>query len=477
MWNRRGSGALGIFLCVLAGSGPVRAQTIDVTGFSAQVFTLLNQQRASNGLPALQRVGPLDASAQAFSVTMMQATAGGPVYLSHTSPNGTDLPTRLGQAGYNGWFTIGENIAAGQHTPQEVVDAWMNSPGHRANILDAGYRDVGIGVAVGPGTWPNGYFDPQVIWWTTDFGNSTVSYPPTPPTTPIPVTTPPPPPVTTPPPGPVGDPTLSQSRISFGSARVGQTAGPLCFTITNNSGGPLSLNSISVINCSSSSSPTYVDCTTVAGFQIISGGTPGVLQPGQSRDVCLTFTPSQAATFDSTVAISTNAPSSPAVVFLHGSGEPSGPAPNPTPPPNPTPVPVTTPPPPPPVTTTPSPAGPVGDPTLSRNRISFGSARVGQTAGPLCFTITNNSGAPLSLNSISVINCSSSSSPTYVDCTTVAGFQIISSGTPGDLQPGQSRDVCLTFTPGQAATFDSTVVISTNAPSSPAVVFLHGTGN
>src|SRR5713226_4782392 len=106
------------------------------------------------------------------SEAMMRATAGGPVFLSHTGPDGSTFEHRINAAGYSDWTAIGENIAAGQQSPQQVVDDWMNSPGHRANILDPSFRDVGIGIAVGPGTWPNGYLDPQVTWWTTDFGNS-----------------------------------------------------------------------------------------------------------------------------------------------------------------------------------------------------------------------------------------------------------------------------------------------------------------
>jgi hypothetical protein len=116
-------------------------------------------------------------------------------------------------------------------------------------------------------------------------------------------------------------------------------------------------------------------------------------------------------------------------------------------------------------------------PTLSRNYMSFGSTRTGNPAGPLCFTITNGGSAPLALNSIVVMNCSSSTSPVYVDCATVAGFQIISGGDPGILAPGASRNVCLTFTPGQTATFDATLAIMTNASPTPIVVSLHGTGD
>jgi hypothetical protein len=116
--------------------------------------------------------------------------------------------------------------------------------------------------------------------------------------------------------------------------------------------------------------------------------------------------------------------------------------------------------------------------TLNRNYISFSSARLGQTAGPLCFTMTNPGPQPLFISNIGVQNCSSSIDPTYIDCATVAGFRIMPGGdAPGILGPGQSRDVCLTFTPGETATFDAHVLITTNASATPVDVQLHGTGD
>src|SRR5207245_833051 len=64
-----------------------------------------------------------------------------------------------------------------------------------------------------------------------------------------------------------------------------------------------------------------------------------------------------------------------------------------------------------------------------------------------------------------------------IDCATAAGFRIVSGGDAGTLAAGQSQTVSLTFTPGEAATFDGRVAISTSASSSPAIVTLHGTGD
>ena len=98
---------------------------------------------------------------------------------------------------------------------------------------------------------------------------------------------------------------------------------------------------------------------------------------------------------------------------------------------------------------------------LSRTYISFADLCLGGTAGPLCFTISNTGATSVAIQSIGVTNCSSSIDPQYIDCAKVAGFQIVSGGAPGTLAAGESRDVCLTFSPGEAATFSAFVMIST----------------
>jgi uncharacterized protein YkwD len=162
------------------------AQGVDVSGYRAQVLSLLNDQRAANGLPPLQRVNALDSAAQSYSQAMMLATAAGPVYLSHTGPDGSTLARRVALTGYQ-WYSLGEDLGAGQKSPAEAVAAWMGSPEHRDNILDPDFSDVGIGVAVGPGTWSGGRLDPQVIWWTVDFGEPSGNpFPPVTPSAPAP---------------------------------------------------------------------------------------------------------------------------------------------------------------------------------------------------------------------------------------------------------------------------------------------------
>jgi hypothetical protein len=114
---------------------------------------------------------------------------------------------------------------------------------------------------------------------------------------------------------------LSRTQISFPSQHLGQTSPPLCFTISNPSAQPVFISSVTVQNCSSDIDPQYIDCTTVAGFRIIAGDTPGFLAPGQSRDVCITVTPTEIATFDGHVMINTNVSTTPLQVDLHAGGQ------------------------------------------------------------------------------------------------------------------------------------------------------------
>ncbi len=81
-------------------------------------------------------------------------------YFSHTDLKGGNQTDRMVAAGYTDWQRTGENIAAYQKTPQEVMTAWMNSPGHRANILNCAYKDFGAGVASRGSD----------LYWTQDFG-------------------------------------------------------------------------------------------------------------------------------------------------------------------------------------------------------------------------------------------------------------------------------------------------------------------
>jgi uncharacterized protein YkwD len=116
-----------------------------------QVFTLVNQARAQAGCKALVEDPRLDQAAQAHSDDMSARN-----YFSHTTPEGVTFDKREEAAGYPS--PGGENIAQGQTNAQVVMSAWMNSAGHRANILNCSYVAIGIGLATKG--WD----------WTQDFG-------------------------------------------------------------------------------------------------------------------------------------------------------------------------------------------------------------------------------------------------------------------------------------------------------------------
>jgi len=103
------------------------------------VCVLVNRSRARLGLSQLRLDPGLSEVAQAYAEDMARRN-----YFSHTNPEGELAGFRLGLAGID-WKAWGENIAAYHPTPTAVMRAWMNSSGHRANILSRKYRNIGIG--------------------------------------------------------------------------------------------------------------------------------------------------------------------------------------------------------------------------------------------------------------------------------------------------------------------------------------------
>ncbi|KAB8316380.1 CAP domain-containing protein [Tolypothrix campylonemoides VB511288] len=119
--------------------------------FEQQVFELTNQERAKNGLPPLKANAELNYAADKYAEEMSKRGV-----LSHTGSDGSKAWDRAEAVGYEAQM-MGENIAAGQRTPEQVVKGWMDSPGHRANILRSQYTDIGIG-----------FYDK---YWVQDFGS------------------------------------------------------------------------------------------------------------------------------------------------------------------------------------------------------------------------------------------------------------------------------------------------------------------
>ncbi|XSG77105.1 CAP domain-containing protein [Herpetosiphon llansteffanensis] len=107
--------------------------------FEAQVLTLVNQQRAQAGCGALTVDSRLRTAAWLHSEDMAINN-----FFSHTGSNGSSFGQRINAQGYS-FSTGGENIAVGYSSPQSVVTGWMNSPGHRANILNCNFTQTGIG--------------------------------------------------------------------------------------------------------------------------------------------------------------------------------------------------------------------------------------------------------------------------------------------------------------------------------------------
>ena len=115
----------------------------NIGGYEAEVLRLVNEQRANYGLSALSYSTQLEAVAYAHSKDMAQNN-----YFSHTNLSGQSPFDRMKAAGIS-YRSAAENIAAGQKTPQEVVNAWMNSSGHRANILNSSVTKMGVGIYSG----------------------------------------------------------------------------------------------------------------------------------------------------------------------------------------------------------------------------------------------------------------------------------------------------------------------------------------
>ncbi len=118
-----------------------------VQNFEEEVARLVNEQRTKNGLPALTLNWELSRVARYKSEDMARNR-----YFSHTSPTyGT--PFEMIRSFGLSYRSAGENIAYGQRTPAAVMDAWMNSSGHRANILNASYTQIGVGYYANGNYW------------------------------------------------------------------------------------------------------------------------------------------------------------------------------------------------------------------------------------------------------------------------------------------------------------------------------------
>jgi uncharacterized protein YkwD len=148
--------------CPSASAAP---QVENVEQIERTVLCLVNRERTSRGLQRLRSSDKLAKAAASHSQDMVRRR-----YFSHESPGGGTMTERIRAAG---WFTgarsyaFGENLAWGTGslaTPQRIVESWMDSPGHRRNILTGRYEELGVGVALGAPKADGG------ATYTTNFG-------------------------------------------------------------------------------------------------------------------------------------------------------------------------------------------------------------------------------------------------------------------------------------------------------------------
>jgi uncharacterized protein YkwD len=149
-------------------SGGGTRATCNLANFASEALALVNQHRAAGAscgdrgtFPAVAALAwndPLTQASLVHSDDMMALN-----FFSHTGSNGSSAGDRATAAGYV-WQTWGENIAAGQPTVASVVQAWMNSPGHCANIMNASMRDIGLACVSG------GAANTYRTYWTMTLG-------------------------------------------------------------------------------------------------------------------------------------------------------------------------------------------------------------------------------------------------------------------------------------------------------------------
>ncbi|MEU2439704.1 CAP domain-containing protein [Streptomyces rubradiris] len=146
-----------------AGTAPTAPATAEPTapapaatasGVTAEVLRLVNAERNKVGCRPLTLDPVLTKAAQEHSADMAAHQN-----MSHTGSDGSDPGLRITRAGYT-WSSYGENVAYGYTTAEQVMAGWMASPGHRANILNCGFQEIGVGLAQ-PGSY-----------WTQDFGTA-----------------------------------------------------------------------------------------------------------------------------------------------------------------------------------------------------------------------------------------------------------------------------------------------------------------
>lgn len=140
----------------LASEFPSCLEPRDVDAMRQEIFDLVNEERAKFGLNLVVRNETLENQATEYACEMIQYD-----FFAHVNPvTGSTLRERTREFGYP-FLVVGENLAAGQSTPQEAMNAWIASSEHRENLLDPRFVELGVGIRSG------GSFG---IYWVQEFG-------------------------------------------------------------------------------------------------------------------------------------------------------------------------------------------------------------------------------------------------------------------------------------------------------------------
>ncbi|HEY63902.1 MAG TPA: CAP domain-containing protein [Caldilineae bacterium] len=143
-----------------------------------EVIVLTNQARTEAGLPPLKLHEALRTAARQHAQDMAEHD-----FFSHTGSDGSSLADRINRVNYPNWLYAAENIAAGFAQPEDVVQAWLNSPAHRANILHPNLKEIGVGYAYDPNDqanvrlWDGSIGGPYYHYWVQDFGTRVGAFP------------------------------------------------------------------------------------------------------------------------------------------------------------------------------------------------------------------------------------------------------------------------------------------------------------
>jgi uncharacterized protein YkwD len=137
---------------------PAGAPADATSSWEVAMLSRINAERSAVGAPPLAACGTLRRAAQGHSLDQASHST-----MTHTGSDGSTLRQRAERSGYLGWTSLGENVAYGYGSVDAVMNGWMGSSGHRANLLNASFTHVGVGQVAGGNGTP---------YWTQDFGRA-----------------------------------------------------------------------------------------------------------------------------------------------------------------------------------------------------------------------------------------------------------------------------------------------------------------